>query len=168
MTRRARFIVDTSPEAVERLRKLIDYSRAVAGWDEALHCAYKGDTEKLRAYLLRPELRATLNEYKYAQLADLIDRRIERRQGTKGRKPGRIPPRDPDTATVHDVVRLARTELRRMRQRNGGKAPWGGYKAAVRLAAERLGDDGNVECDMKEAVQQLWRGRPANQSHRRI
>lgn len=165
MTKRARLIVDTSPEAVEQL---IEHSRAVSGWDDALHCAYKGDTEKLRAYLLRADLRATLNEYKYAQLADLIYRRIERRQGTRGRKPGRIPPRDPDTATVHDVVRLARNELQRMRQRNGGKAPRDAYKAAVTLAAERLGEDGNVECNMEEALQMLRRGRPRYQSHRRI
>jgi hypothetical protein len=136
---------------------------AIHGWHDALYRAYKRDTPKLAAYL-RSDL--PLDKDKREALADLIDRRIHRKAGS-GRKPGRIPPRNPDEITVGLVVTLARSDVESMRQRNGGTTPRGAYRAAILRVCKRLGDDGsNVNIDVDEALHMMRRGKQ-RRNHRR-
>jgi hypothetical protein len=145
-----------TPESVER-------HLAIIGWDAALGLAYRRDTTKLSAYL-RSDLPLDADKDKREALADLIDRCIHRKVG-KGRKPGCIPSLHPDKITEHDVARLARNELRRIKQRNGGKLPRGAYRAAITHVCQRLGDAGeDVVIDPEKVLTMLRRGpRPKRQ-----
>jgi hypothetical protein len=145
---------EPTPESHEYLARM----RLIVGWDKALYRAHKHDTTELSAYLRRPDL--PLDEDKREELAALIDRLIDRRKEVKGRKPGRIPPSNPDAITVHHVVASTRDELDRIRQSNGGKLPRGSYRAALWQVCQRLGDEGeNVEINEKQALKMLKRGR---------
>jgi hypothetical protein len=142
---------EPAPESIER-------HLAMLGWPKALHDAYKYDTRKLSAYLRRTDL-PPLNHDQLEQLADLIGRRIHRRAGT-GRKAGRIPPRNPDEITEGYVVALARDEVQRMKERNGGRTPRGAYRAAILGTCRLLGDDGyNVEINVEQALAAMRRGK---------
>jgi hypothetical protein len=145
-----------TPESVER-------HLAILGWDAALSLAYRRDTTKLSAYL-RSDLPLDADKDKREALADLIDRRIHRKVG-KGRKPGCIPSAHPDKITEHDVARLARNELRRIRQRNGGKLPHGSRRAAITHACQRFGDAfHDVDINIDQVLMILGRGpRPKRQ-----
>jgi hypothetical protein len=133
----------------------IKRQRAIRGWDDALDLAYNRDTKKLSAYL-RSDL--PLDRPKRDDLANLIDYRIHRKKG-KGRKPGRIPDRYHDKITDDYVARLARRELQRIRQRNGGKAPRGSVQTAISNVCQRLADDGEqVVIDADQVLTMLRRG----------
>jgi hypothetical protein len=143
-----------TPESIERHRVRLGY-----GWDAALNLAYKHDTVKLSAYLRRPDL--PLDQDKREQLADLLDRVVHRRQrGRGGRKPGRIPPANPDAITTYHVVAWTRDRLDRIRRRNGGKLPWGANEAALTHVCQRLADEGEpFEVNEQQALKMLRRGR---------
>jgi hypothetical protein len=140
----------------------LEWYRAIGGWDEALYLAAKYDTAKLSAYLRRRDLPWD-DDHRW-ELAELIDRLIHRRKEIKGRKlgrkPGRIPPPNRDKYTTDDVVYFARKRLDWIRQRNGGKAPRGSYKAAITHVCQRLGDEGEpFEVNERQALKMLKRGR---------
>jgi hypothetical protein len=148
------------PPFVYRPRSLAQVQRrlAIYGWDEGLHQAYKGDAEALCNYLRSPDL--PLDERKRDELADLIDRRIQRKQG-KGRKPGVIPSGSPGTMSTRDVVAVARGRLKSIKARNGGRAPRGIYKQVLEEVCRYYGDEGfNVDVNLDEALDALRRGRP--------
>jgi hypothetical protein len=112
-------------------------------WPQALHEAYQYDTTKLSTYLrLVAQGKNPLDREQLEQLVDLLDRRIHHRVGESGRKPGRIPPRDPDAITSEYVAALARAEKERMKRENGGKTPRGVVARAIETVCQRLGDDG--------------------------
>jgi hypothetical protein len=126
-------------------------------WPEALYAAYRGDTRALSKYLRRND--APLDQNKREQLAELIDRRIGS-SGKRGRKPGRIPPRDPGFITADFIAGLARGEVERLKQANGGKTPRGAYREAIDGACEFLGHFGNDinEAEADKALKILKRG----------
>jgi hypothetical protein len=137
-----------TPAAVERHQEL---HQAIDDWRDALRRAYNRDTRKLTAYLrLR---RWDLDEEQREELLDWIDR-IGRKAG-RGRKPGREPVWCRE-ATEDDVVRLALGELRRIKQRNGGRTPRGSRRKAILRACQRRADDGDdVNVNMDVALTKL-------------
>lgn len=121
----------------DRERKLMELKLGTV-WSEALHDAYQRKITKLREYLLS---NLPLDDLKREDLANLIERRIER-YGGKGRKPGTIPPRDPDEINEAQFVRLLRGDLEHVRKQSGGRVPRGGYKRAFERLCQWLGAQG--------------------------
>jgi hypothetical protein len=146
--------------------ELVTRRLAIYGWPKGIYQAYKYDTKALCKYLRSHDL--PLNEEKRDDLADLIERRIQRKQG-KGRKPGVIP-RNPDlrdAMSTGDVVAHAKTRLKRIRARNGGRAPKGSYKQVIEDVCRDLADQGlEVDADFDKALADLRRGRPARPSRK--
>jgi hypothetical protein len=143
------------PRTLEQLQRRI----AIGGWDKGIYDAYKGDAKALCNYLRSPDL--PLDDQKRMDLADLIERRIQRKQG-KGRKPG-VTPSIPGLMTTRDVVATAKNRLKWIRMRNGGRCPPGTYKQVLEAVLQEFGDQGyNVEVDFDIALDALRRGRRAH------
>ena len=135
----------------------IERQLAESGWHEALNDAYRYKTTKLSAYLRRSDL--PLDQDKREQLADLIDRRIHRKAGS-GRKPGRIPPRDPDEVSEDQIAAAARRKVQSMKQRNDGRTPRGAYLEAIHEVCQYFADNGfSFHIDKENVLAKMRRGR---------
>jgi hypothetical protein len=147
MTRRSFEYRPPNREAIRRrLQRL--------GWSKARFAAYKHDTQELCEYL-RSEL--PLDQDKRNDLADLIDRRIERKAGP-GRKPGVIPP--PHEITQGYIISVVREKLRRERARNGGRVPHGATKRALVNVCRGLANAGeSFDVNEDAVLKELKRNR---------
>jgi hypothetical protein len=149
MSERTRFVYHT------RTREQLLRHIAIGNWDDWIYQAYKKDTKGLCDYLRDPDL--PLDEKKREALADLIEQRIQRKEG-KGRKPGAAPSA-PGKLTTGDVVAAARVRLKRIKARNGGRAPRGSYKQVLEDLCRFYGDEGyNVDINFEKAIDDLSRG----------
>jgi hypothetical protein len=128
-------------------------------WDEVIYQADRGKAAELCAYL-RSDL--PLDVEKREALAGLIERRIDRRKGKHGPKPGVIPaphPHAPDV-TQREVVALTRKMLQEWRAHHGGKTQWGGNEAALEFVCERLREQSRTYRFDRDAVLRELRRRP--------